>query len=282
MGADDGYRFERISPTPERMREHALLLRTAFPHAAHFTEAYLAWEYAANPDGIVLGYDAYRDDRLCAHYATQPMTARLFGRDVRGLLSFNTATHPEHQGRGLFTALAQRTFRDAAREGYEFVIGVANANSTPGFTRKLGFQLVSPLHVLVGIGAARMPASLDTAFERTWSHASRTWRTANPRTRYYDGAGALTCATDTPLIKAQLTCASWPDAARHSSAFGLAHPLTVWMGLAPGVRWRGLAVPLPNRLRPSPLNLIFLDLTGRARTLPAEHVRFDAIDFDAY
>jgi hypothetical protein len=31
-----------------------------------------------------------------------------------------------------------------------------------------------------------------------------------------------------------------------------------------------------------PLNLIFLDLTGRGRRLDPERVKFDALDFDAY
>ncbi|MDE2481580.1 MAG: GNAT family N-acetyltransferase [bacterium] len=275
------YRLERIVANRETLHRDAALLRAVFPHATHYTDDFLAWEYADNPDGPVVGYDAYRDGELCAHYATQPLTATLFGRSVRGLLSFNTATHPDHQGHGLFTTLARRTFDDAAREGYEFVVGVANQNSTPGFTRKLGFQLVGPLEVFVGLGAPHSGVGDGVDFARTWSTESRGWRLASPRTRYVLAGGRLACATDTPLIKALLTAGPW-DGPQASTSFLLSHPFSVWMGAAPSLSWRGISLPLPKRLRPSPLNLIFLDLTGAGRTLDSKRVIFDAIDFDAY
>ena len=37
---------------------------------------------------------------------------------------------------------------------------------------------------------------------------------------------------------------------------------------------------VPMRLRPSPLNMIFKDLSGAARKLDASKVRMEAIDFD--
>lgn len=55
----------------------------------------------------------------------------------------------------------------------------------------------------------------------------------------------------------------------------------VWIGLDPFMRWDGAAyVNIPIRLRPSPLNLIFKDLTGLGRVLDPRQVRSDAMDFD--
>jgi hypothetical protein len=59
-------------------------------------------------------------------------------------------------------------------------------------------------------------------------------------------------------------------------------PLTAWIGLAPNARWSGIALRVPQSMRPSPLNLIFKDLTDAARTLDKSKVFFEAIDFDAY
>jgi len=55
-------------------------------------------------------------------------------------------------------------------------------------------------------------------------------------------------------------------------------PLALHLGINDGVSFRGLA--LPERLRPSPLNLIFRALDGTPRS--AQPVRFEALDFDAY
>ena len=39
---------------------------------------------------------------------------------------------------------------------------------------------------------------------------------------------------------------------------------------------------LPKKLRPSPLNLVFRDLTGENRYLKKEDVELSVLDFDAY
>jgi hypothetical protein len=39
---------------------------------------------------------------------------------------------------------------------------------------------------------------------------------------------------------------------------------------------------IPQRLRPSPLNLIYRSLSGRAPQLDPSNIRFTFLDFDAY
>src|SRR5205814_9366938 len=120
------------------------LLTTAFATDT-FTADGLAWRYRDNPAGQVVGADAWDGARLAAHYVTCPLEARIDGAVVKGLLSLNTATHPDYQGRGLFTTLAEAAYAQGAAAGYGFVIGVANAYSTPGFVRRLAFQHVDRL-----------------------------------------------------------------------------------------------------------------------------------------
>ena len=128
-----------------QLAAYADLLGRVFGRSAKFTAEALAWRYRDNPAGMVVGADAWDGERLAAHYVTCPTVALVEGREVTGLLSLNTATDPEYQGRGLFTALAQATYEQGRAAGYGFVIGVANANSTPGFLRKLAFQDVGRL-----------------------------------------------------------------------------------------------------------------------------------------
>jgi hypothetical protein len=48
-------------------------------------------------------------------------------------------THPNHQGKGLFTKLAKLTYDLAKEEGIEFIFGFPNKNSYPGFIKKLNW-----------------------------------------------------------------------------------------------------------------------------------------------
>jgi GNAT superfamily N-acetyltransferase len=245
--------------------------------------AYLRWLYGENPWGTAVGFNAYEGDELAAHYATIPVEATLEGAPAKGLLSLNTATHPTHQGKGLFTRLAEQTYAHARDRGYEFVVGVANANSTPGFTRKLGFQLVTPLDVLVGMG--RFSASHDdVGFALAWTETALRWRLRRPHGRYItttDEPAIVYAPTDKLGILAYMTHA---PAALTTDLTPLrrTQPFRMWIGIDPHLQRRGVLAPLPDRLKPSPLNLIFRDLTGKQRRLSRDSTRFTLIDFDAY
>jgi len=174
--------FVPIGFDQQTLAEYSALFSACFPSTNKFTPAYIAWLYVRNPDGNAFGFDAREDGVLAAHYVCIPAQARIDGRTVRVLLSLNTATHPRFQGQGLFTKLAAMTFDAAAGAGFEGIYGVANANSTPGFIRKLGFQLVRPLDALVGVGrtGAVDDRARPCAFERLWTTQALDWRCANP------------------------------------------------------------------------------------------------------
>jgi GNAT superfamily N-acetyltransferase len=258
----------------------ALLGTTSAP----YEREYLSWLYRDNPWGQAVGCNAYAGAELAAHYATIPIEATLEGARAKGLLSLNTATHPTHQGKGLFTRLAEETYARARELGYEFVVGVANANSTPGFTRKLGFQLVTPLDVLVGVGGVAASRDDDVGFALAWTEPALRWRLGRPQARYVattDDPAAVYAPAHKLGILAYMThaprslVAELPRPRR-------THLFRMWIGLDPHLRRRGVLAPLPGRLRPSPLNLIFRDLAGRQRRLSRDTTRFTLLDFDAY
>ena len=78
------------------------LFADCFPGVDKFSREYIDWLYSCNPDGKVVGFDARDGDRLAAHYVCIPARAQVGDEEVRVLLSLNTATHPDYQGKGLF------------------------------------------------------------------------------------------------------------------------------------------------------------------------------------
>ena len=276
---------------PALLDGYARLFARCFPGTTHLDARYLDWLYRENPCGTVVGFDAWEGATLAAHYVCIPVDAVLDGVAVRALLSLNTATDPDFQGRGLFTRLAEATYELGARLGYGAVYGVANVNSTPGFLRKLGFTLVRPLDARLGFGRAQ-PSAWDEVlhaarFRRAWSHASLAWRIASPARPYRlvriasDTLGAAT-GTGRPGIQAW---AELPAACAPEAPFARG-PLAVklHLGLTPRKfqARRALWFDIPSRLRPSPLNLIFRPLAQGAAIPDGDGVLMNVLDFDAY
>lgn len=282
------YDVRELDLSTEGIGKVDALLREVFPDAAHLRHDYLSWQYVGNPAGKAVGFNAWAGDELAAHYVTIPLNAVVNGEPQKGLLSLNTATHPNHQGKKLFTTLADATYRRGAELGYSFVVGVANANSTPGFTKKLGFTLVRPLEARLGVGPLRRSPEQAGSFRSAWSDAALQWRLRNPRRRYTrvlrDGRARIEAATGRYGISAILGefDAAVVDPVGLETT-GAMNPLRLWLGLDPAADLKRSAYfALPEKLRTSPLNLIFLDLTGRGQTIDPAATRYDAIDFDPY
>src|SRR5687768_7937755 len=104
------YEVRELDLSEAGVRDCVILLRAVFPHASHLTQDYLDWQYNRNPAGKAVGFNAYSAGILAAHYVTIPLVARIAGETRSGVLSLNTATHPDHQGKKLFTRLAEKTY----------------------------------------------------------------------------------------------------------------------------------------------------------------------------
>jgi GNAT superfamily N-acetyltransferase len=261
------------------------LLQAVFPGSKHFTEEALRWQYRDAPDGQVVGFNAWQEDDLAAHYVAIPIEVVLNGKSEKGLLSLNTATHPAHQGKGLFTKLANATYALGAAQGFGFVIGVANANSTHGFIKKLGFQLIAPLRAMIGIGPLPLRKGTgDVRYEQRRSQATLAWRLGHPTYRYHQargGSGEMLLSERTQFGCRFVMHPAMDIPSTEVPSVRKAPWRKLWIGLDPEMHWRGsLYVNIPMRFRPSPLNLIFKDLSGQNRTLKADQVRFNALDFD--
>lgn len=280
----DGLTLRPTGVTPEHLAAYADLLGRVFGDAPKFTTEAIAWRYRDNPSGQVVGTDAWDGDRLAAHYVTCPTEALVDGRPTKGLLSLNTATDPDYQGRGLFTRLAQATYEAGASAGYGFVIGVANANSTPGFLRRLAFQHVGRLEAGILARAPRAFRPADLQYVGDWREDLLAWRLANPAARYHVGRSGDLTGVWAPTHLPFVNCGAFLPGAPKPAGMKASGPLgaTLFMGLDPRLKLDAF-VPIPERFRPSPLNLIWRPLAQTVpRELRAGGVALNFLDFDPY
>ncbi|HET9428323.1 MAG TPA: GNAT family N-acetyltransferase [Allosphingosinicella sp.] len=279
----EAYEFRLLTLSSAELLQLSALLHRVFPKARHLTERYLQWKYAGNPDGRAIGCNAYLAGELVGHMAALPMQGRLHGKTERGLFFVNGAVHPAHRGRRLQSRISAAMFEEAQRQGYAYCFGTGNRYSTgPLLTR---FSLIGPLEARIGIGAPRRRQAVALDFERLWSEEALRWRLANPERLYglrdHDGRLAVT-APAAPGISALLYYGpnDWHLTGNGNSSRA---PLRLWIGRDPRIDWSQSAfLPIPIRLRPSPLNLVFRDLSGRHTPPDPARTVFRAIDFDPY
>ena len=229
---------------------------------------YLNWLYFENPRGRVKGFDAFDGGKLVGHYACIPI--KINGYKGDSLLSLNTATHPDYQGRGLFSALASKTFESVSTT-YANVIGVANAKSIGGFVKHLGFEKIGNLDLR--FGSLEHPAD----GRRCYSREELEWRISCPgRKLELSEIGSNNYLVSTrikrylPELKAIVSVTPFEVSTGVTSSLGMT------------LDWRRGVEPvfkLPEFLKPSPLALIYKPLLEIDSTILKS---FSFPDFDAY
>jgi GNAT superfamily N-acetyltransferase len=123
------------------------------PDEAHAD--YFRWKHRANPFGASPAWVAVDGDRIVG--------LRTFLRwefdDAEGVVrravrAVDTATHPDHQGRGIFRLLTMHGLDVLTAEGLDFVFNTPNEQSRPGYL-KMGWQVVGRPAVAVRLRGAR-------------------------------------------------------------------------------------------------------------------------------
>ena len=268
----------------------AELLKAAFPHSNHHTTRYLQWLYADNPAGQVVGYNAWEGDKIIGHYAGIPVNMWLQGQACTGLLALHTAMHPDYRNAGIIYSLAKKTRKLAADRGFACIYAVANASSTPILVKALGFQLVCQLTAALGVTGLRpdWEAALARAhFRRRWTADTARWRAGNPANAscllaHDSQAMVFRAKTNIPGVRAYGLMPVEPRLPDSSGTVGAG--IKLFLGLLPEgtCRYPGYW-HIPERLKPSPLNFVYLPLTSPA---PRELTRNDIVlgfhDFDPY
>ncbi len=93
-----------------------------------------------NGENKFIGFIAYTPEHIpAAYYGVFPQIIRFQNSDYLVAQSGDTMTHPEHQKKGLFIALAKHTFDYCKTINIMAIFGFPNSNSYPGFIHKLDF-----------------------------------------------------------------------------------------------------------------------------------------------
>lgn len=138
--------------------------------------AELEWRYLEDPQDDVLVAVEPDGERWAASYSASPCAMSWHGRQLTTALSLNTMTHPDHAGRGLFTALAGELYDAMAARGYAVIWGFPNIRSHRGFVTRLGWSDVYELPTMsVAVDVPGRPAReprFDDGFELDYPHAA--------------------------------------------------------------------------------------------------------------
>ncbi|WP_372783546.1 GNAT family N-acetyltransferase [Phenylobacterium sp.] len=273
---------------PDDLGRTVELMGLGFPGAHKFSQAFLQWQYYDNPAGEPLGCNIDDGERLIGHLMGIPLKVALRGEAAVVTLIMNVSTHPDYRGRGLFLELVRRVAAMSAGRGHAGVVGVANQQTIRAYETRLGFQNVAGLHAHVELAPQRidMAKALAAAeFAHRWEDATLAWRLknpANPLKIAAETADSLIVegASTLPLVRAR---GAIPRAGLSLGGHGGAFGPAVVLGLTPkGTARRRLAMIVPERLRPSPLRMIWLDHRTPGGRLDPERILFSFLDFDAF
>lgn len=269
------FEFKQTQTNEASLLSYVALLSKVFPSAKKYTFDFLKWQYLSNPFGKVVGYDAFHNNQLVAHYVTIPVAYTYQNKIIKGLLSLNTATDSAFQGKGLFTQLAIKTYELGKELGYDFVIGVANQNSTHGFIKKLGFKLIAPLDAYLYLHDNSVTKNNSSVFKSIFNNEQLTWRLQNPSNIYINST-FIYSKTDQSFISACLSKRYSPYLI-NDKIKGI--KMVIGLNNMPNSIFK---IKIPHKLKPSPLNLILKPLGGFNIDLNKQNIYFELIDFDAY
>lgn len=283
--------FRPIDLTESGIEECCDLLRVVFPSATHLTPDYLHRLYFGNPLGQTWGLSCFADDgNLVGHYIMIPIKARCFGREETGIWPFQLATHPKARMKGLFVAMTEATFTEAGQRGFTFLAGVGNQNSAPIFVKKWNYQAICNLDVKIGIG--KLPASGELAnadLVRIWDDAAAiAWRLSHRqrhpyRVQWRGDTGHIFADVGRYGTQAEIGAFHRDQLPVDLPELRGANPLRLWLGKDPTRDFsRSLYFDIPMRFRPSPLILLWHDLTGEQRRHDGDKVQYEVFDFDAF
>lgn len=209
-------------------------------------EALYAWKHEENAFGPSPAWVACDGDRLAGFRVLMRWEFRRGEAILRAVRAVDTATHPDYQGRGIFTRLTLHAIAELRDEGVDFVFNTPNDQSRPGYL-KMGWQVVGRLATVVRptrLGAIGRIAKARVPAER-WSAESAAGVAAADALADEPGVEALLASLPTPTgLRTRLSTAflRWRYATPLLGYRAVVAPAGVTHGLALfRVRRRGAA-----------------------------------------
>ena len=151
----------------------ALLAASMHRNPAQPYDALFQWKHQENPFGVSPSWVAVDGERLAGFRTFLRWEFRCNNTLVRAVRAVDTATHPDYQGRGIFTRLTMSALDDLRADGVDLIFNTPNDKSRPGYL-KMGWHEVGALATRTRI--TRPSATLRIARSRVpadiWSLAS--------------------------------------------------------------------------------------------------------------
>lgn len=296
----------------------AHLLNHVFEHENPLTIESLRWYYDENPSGAAAVGRVEEAGRRIGNYALIPNRYRSIEGEERILgVGVDLAVDPDARGSGAFRRTVEDSYARGIDQGFDGILGVANANSAPRMVATLGWRALDPfpvtmipalgrtsgfrslaitastLDVVDELGRDEFRRSSRSGFAPVWTTELLKWRLARPGHHYsiHISDDLVVVSTRTHVahvpfgvilgVLQRRECRAVP-AGRIAAVVGRHHraPLVIHWGRSPALRVRG--IPLPQKLMPSPLALVLHSLSTRFDGASFELGEFGFLDFDAY
>lgn len=114
------------------------------------TEAYWRWKHRYNPFGISQVLIAELNETLIGVRAFMRWRWRAGEKLLECVRAVDTATHPDFQGKGVFSKLTKAALLVCKEKGYQMVFNTPNKKSLPGYI-KMGWERAGNLPLTVKI-----------------------------------------------------------------------------------------------------------------------------------
>jgi N-acetylglutamate synthase-like GNAT family acetyltransferase len=121
---------------------------------------YWQWKHEQNPFGTSPVLIATEDDKIIGVRAFMRWRWLKGDQCLESIRAVDTATHPLHQGKGIFSKLTKALLDECREKGWHFVFNTPNEKSKPGYL-KMGWQeagklpvnlrMVRPFHAIANV-----------------------------------------------------------------------------------------------------------------------------------
>jgi GNAT superfamily N-acetyltransferase len=163
------FRNARVEDTPDIVK---LLKQSLGESLMPKSTGYWKWKHQDNPFGPSPVVLCWEGDSLIGVRAFMRWEWMKQGEVLRAVRAVDTATHPDHQGKGIFKKLTLSLVNECEKDGDHFVFNTPNGQSKPGYL-KMGWneagklpirlELNRPFHVVMNF--ARNGPQVDTSPE---------------------------------------------------------------------------------------------------------------------
>jgi GNAT superfamily N-acetyltransferase len=142
--------------------------------AGERSPGFFRWKHLENPFGRSYMLLAEADSRVVGLRAFMRWRFVADGEEVRAVRAVDTATHPDYQGRGIFSMLTLKAL-EQLREDTDLVFNTPNEKSLPGYL-KMGWRTVGAIPVKIRV---RHPIRFARGFRSSSSIGPRSLSDVN-------------------------------------------------------------------------------------------------------